>query len=188
MMQQFTNSIAPAVLTQYLHRPTAWRSTDKTNRPKEPSNQPADRPNLTRQTLFTHTPTSYLKVHFNIILPSTPKRSQWSIYRNPPPRPTRTTCRPSVPQAPPISFIVIWSPEKYLKIGKYSVRTTMMTSLYYFFQSRVTSSLFGSSIFVNTLWSNTFSLFFPQCESPCFTSTQNRPTYCSVFYKIRNIW
>jgi hypothetical protein len=81
-----------------------------------------------------------------------------------------------------------WSPGKHFKIEKYSVRTMMMISLYYFFQSPVSSSLCRSSIFVNTLWSQAFSLFFPPCECPCFTSTQNGLTYCSVFYKIRNFW
>ena len=79
-MHLFTNSIAPAVLPQYLYRPTAWRSTDKTNRPNEPSSKPADRPTKPNKILFTHTPSYYLKIHFNIILPSTTKRFQWFLY------------------------------------------------------------------------------------------------------------
>jgi hypothetical protein len=88
-----------------------------------------------------------------------------------------------VPPAPTISIIFIWSPEKYLKIEWSSGGTMMMMmmiSMYYCFQSPVNSSLFGSSIFVSTLWSNAFSLFFAQHECPSFTSTHNRQTSFSV--------
>jgi hypothetical protein len=177
-MQQFTNSIAPAVLTQYLYRPTAWRSTDKTNRPKEPASQPTDLPNLTRQFYSpTHQPITrkFILISSSCLPLNVPSGLFTAIF---PPSPYMyPSCHPSVHHAPAISFILIISPEKYLKIEKYSMRTTMMiSSLYYFLQSPVTFSLFDSSVF-NTLWSNAFSLFFPQCDSPCFTSTQTKQTY-----------
>lgn len=129
------NSIAPAVQTQYLYRPTAWRSTDKTNRRNEQSSQPTDQTNLTRQILFTHTPSYYLKSHFNIILPSTPKRSQWSIYRNFPPFTLHVPLltHPAVPRAPPTSS---WFDHQKITLKSRSIRRGLRR----WFPRRITSS------------------------------------------------
>ena len=57
-------------------------------------------------------PSYFLKIHFNIIFPSTPRSSKWSIsfrvpYQNPVfTSPVSLTC--STP--PPVLFFVIWSP------------------------------------------------------------------------------
>ena len=54
-----------------------------------------------------HAPTSHLlKIHLNIILPSTPGSPKWS-------RPLRPPSPPYALHAPPISFFSILSPEQY---------------------------------------------------------------------------
>ena len=78
--------------------------------------------------------------------------------------------------APPISFFSILSPEQYW------VRNTdnISSSLCSFLHSLVTSSLFGTTILLNTLFSNILSL--PQCQQPSFTPIHNnRQNYGSVY-------
>ena len=63
-----------------------------------------------------HTPTShFLKIHHNIILPSTPGSTKWSLFHQvSPPKPC--ICLSSPPcllHATPISLFSIFSPEKY---------------------------------------------------------------------------
>jgi hypothetical protein len=58
-------------------------------------------------------PSHILKIHLNIILPSTPGSSKWSLsLRFPQQNPVYTsTLPPYVLYTPPISFFSIWSPE-----------------------------------------------------------------------------
>ena len=61
-----------------------------------------------------HTPTShFMKIHLNIILPSTPRSSKWSLsFRFRHQYPVYTSS-PYVPHALPITFFSILSPEQY---------------------------------------------------------------------------
>jgi hypothetical protein len=53
-----------------------------------------------------------LKIHFNIIFPSTHRFSKWSLSLGFPPGPCMHVFSPPyLPHAPPISFFLIWSLE-----------------------------------------------------------------------------
>ena len=58
---------------------------------------------------------SYFMIHFNIILPFTPRSLQVDSFPQiSPPKPCMHLCSPTyVLHAPPISFFSIWSPEQY---------------------------------------------------------------------------
>jgi len=63
-----------------------------------------------------HTPTfHFLKIQVNIIIPSTPGFSRWSLSHqvSPPQLCTHLSSHPHVLHAQPISFFSNWSPEKY---------------------------------------------------------------------------
>jgi len=63
-------------------------------------------------------PSHSLKIHFSIILRSTPSYSKWSIsLRSPYPIPICTSSLPHVPLGPTSSSFLIWSPEYYLVKG-----------------------------------------------------------------------
>jgi len=103
-----------------------------------------------------HAPTShFLKIHFNIIIPSTPGSSKWSLsLRFPHQNPVSLSLSPYVLHALSISFFSIWSPEQYW------VSSTDHSAPHYvvFSHSPVTSSLLGPNILLGTLFSNTLSL------------------------------
>ena len=104
-----------------------------------------------------HTLTShFLKIHLNIILPSTPGYPTWSLsfrfpYQNPIYMPLlypiRSTCSANLIRLDFITRKVFG--EKYRSLS---------SSLCSFLHSPVTSSLLGSNTLLNTLLSNTFSL------------------------------
>ena len=56
-----------------------------------------------------HFPFHFLKIHLNIILPSTPRSSKFSLYLRFPHQ--NLSSPPYMLHAPPISFFSIWSPE-----------------------------------------------------------------------------
>ena len=85
-------------------------------------------------------PTHLMKMHFNIIFPSRPGSSQWSLslmfrHQNPV---LKLSCPPYMPHALPISFFLIWSPEYCLMTitGRKASRYVVFFTLCYVFLLR----------------------------------------------------
>ena len=129
-----------------------------------------------------HTPTShFLKIHFNIILPSTPGSLQWSLslrfpHQNPiHAYPIRATC--------PAHLILLDFITHTVLVGQYRPSGS---SLYNFRHSPVTSSLIGPNILLNTLFSNNLSLRLflnvrDQVSHPCKTTGKIIVLYILIF-------
>jgi len=103
-----------------------------------------------------HTPTSYfLKIQFNIILPTMPGSPKWSLsfrfhHQNPvyaSPSPIRATF--------PAQLILLDFISRTMLREEYR---SLSSSLCSCLHSLVTSSLLGPNILLNTLFSNTLSL------------------------------
>jgi hypothetical protein len=99
-------------------------------------------------------PSYFLKMHFNIILPSMPGSSKWtrslrSVNQNP-------VCTYPVPRTChlPAHFILLDLITRVI-FGEYR---WLISSLCRLLHSPVTSSLLGPNIFLSTLFSNTLSL------------------------------
>jgi len=105
---------------------------------------------------LVHAPTShFLKIHLNIILPSTPKSPKWSFFlRFPHQILVYTSLLPLTCYMPCPSH----SPRfHHPKIYGEEYRS-LSSSLCSFLLSPVTSSLLGPNVLLNTLFSNTLSL------------------------------
>ena len=96
-----------------------------------------------------HTPTShFLKIYLNIIFPSTPGSSKWSLsLRFPQQNPVYISPLPHMCYTPRSSHS-----------SRFYHPSNTISSLCSFLHSLVTSSLLGPNIFLNTLFSNTLSL------------------------------
>ena len=102
-----------------------------------------------------HTPISnFLKIHLNIILPSTPGSSKWPFpltfpHQNPvyaSPVPYSATCH---------AHLILFDLITRIIFGEFR---SLNSSLCSFLHSPVTSSLLGPNILLSTLFSNTLSL------------------------------
>jgi len=103
-----------------------------------------------------HTSTAnFLKIHINIILPSTPGSSKWSLsFRFPYQNPVNASTLSHTPYMPRQSLSSHFITRTLLG----QEYTSLSSSLCSFLHSPVTSSLLGSNILLNTLFSNTLSL------------------------------
>ena len=101
-----------------------------------------------------HTPTShFLKIHLNIILPSTPRSPHWSLSpRFPHQNPVHASPLPILATCPAHLILLDFFTRTIL--GEYR---TLISSLCSFLLSLVTSSLLGPNI-LNILFPNTLSL------------------------------
>ena len=116
-----------------------------------------------------HIPTSHLlKIHPNIIHPSTPRSPQWSLSSGFPTRPyTPPSPHPYAPHAQPIAFFSILSPAQYW------VRST---NHFYLVTPRSNNSP------QHHVLKHPQLPFLPQCQRPSFTPIQNnKQNYSSIY-------
>ena len=103
-----------------------------------------------------HTPTSYfLKIHLNIILPSTPASPKWSLSLRPPcQNPVYASPLPHTGYMPRPSHSYRFDNPKILS----EEYRSLSSSLCSFLHSPVTKSLLGPNFLLSTLFSNILSL------------------------------
>ena len=123
----------------------------------------------------------FLKMHLNIILPSTPGSFKWSLslrflHQNP-----ARTSLPYVLHASSISCSRFGHPNNIC----WAIQVIKLLIMYFFFHSPVTSSLVDPNILLNTLFPNTLYLSVSDQVSPPYKTTgKTIVLYILIFFAL----
>ena len=154
-----TDQPAPALITNSMEQSPRWESNRSSAGQEIPCilcnlnvhyhiyNSPSPIPILS-QINPVHTPIPLLKIHFNIILPSMPGSSKWSLF-------LRSSHQNSI-CSPPLHQYVLHAPHlSFILSSEYRSLSSSLCSLRHF---PVTFSLLGPNILLSSLFSNTTGL------------------------------
>ena len=147
LLEKLTASAASQEIPRILWNPKVHHRTHKC---------PPPVPILSQLHPVPTTPSQFLKIDLNFILPFMSGSPQWSLsLRFPHQNPVHTSPLPHTRHMPLPHLILLDFTTRTLFVKEF---ISLSSSLCNFLHSSVTSSLLGPNIFLNTLFSNTLSL------------------------------